>query len=380
MGMEQMPKGAWDLIDLARCALEGKKVSEQRVQAMDLDSVFSLAQFHSLEALVSFAPEVLLCSWKEAQEKSLRKNLLLDMERRRLSDWMTQNGIWHMSLKGSVLKDLYPRMEMRQMSDLDILYDRQHQTAVRRYMLEQGYTTEGFRDTHHDVFCKPPLYTIELHHTLFERCCDLKLVEYYRDVKHRLLPDVPGSMCHHFSDEDFYIYMIAHAYKHHQDKGVGIRALVDVWVYERSKGDGLDWSYIARECDRLGIGAYENQCRTLARKLFSGEQLEGLTEQEQEMLLFSLRAGTHGTENCEICHKLKTLQGGEGTVTGATKVRYLLKRLFPDLQWMKQKSRMVRKFPWTLPLAWTVRLCRGVFVRGTHTAAEFRYVMDREEI
>ena len=384
MNKHTLPRPAWDLIELVCCGLHGKTVSAQRLADMDMKCLFALAQAQSLAALAAFALKGQLNQqdlrpWREAEEKSLRKNLLLDLERRRICGWMEQNGIWHMSLKGSVLKDLYPRMEMRQMSDQDILYDGAFRKELRRYMLEQGYEPDSFRDTHHDVYYKPPLYNIELHHKLFERCCDLRLVDYYRDVKQRLIPDSPDSLSFHFTDEDFYIYMTAHAYKHYRDKGVGLRACVDAWVYGQAKGSAMDWGYVQGECARLGIADYERNCRTLAGKLFSGEPVERLSPQELELLRFSFESGTHGTEDGSIRHALKQLQGSDGPVTGRTKGHYLLKRLFPDVQWMKQKSKMVRRYPWTLPLAWGIRLCRGVFVKGGHTAAELRYVMNTEE-
>lgn len=378
MYQDVLPRPAWDLIELIRCALHGKTISDQAAGEMDMEALLLLAQAQSLASMASFALPGQPEPWIEEQEKSLRKNLLLDMERRKLCRWMEQNGIWHMSLKGSVLKELYPRMEMRQMSDQDILYDRAYQKKLHRYMLEQGYQTEGVQDSHHDAYYKLPLYAIELHHTLFDRACDLKLVDYYRDVKQRLIPDAPGSCAYHFSDEDFYIYMTAHAFKHYRNKGIGIRALVDVWVYEKAKP--LDWAYVERECARLGIGDYERACRMLARKLFCGDRIGELTQQELDMLRFCFEAGTHGTEDAGIRQKLKTMQGGAGAVTGQTRFRYFWSRVFPSVQWMKQQSKMVRKHPWTLPLAWCIRLCRGIFISGGQTVREIRYVMDTEKL
>ena len=53
----------------------------------------------------------------------MRKALLFDAERKGILDFMEQRGIWYLPLKGVVLKDYYPAVGMRQMSDNDILYD-----------------------------------------------------------------------------------------------------------------------------------------------------------------------------------------------------------------------------------------------------------------
>lgn len=379
-----IPRSAWGAIYLTHCALHGKKADAEKLETFDLDEVFAFVKRHSMVAMAAWAlegalPAEKLAHWKTARERALRRNILLDTERRHLCGVMEQRGIWYVPLKGSVMKDLYPRMEMRQMTDQDILFDTTHRGEMREYMLSRGYEPKGHDDTHHDIYHKAPVYNIELHHTLFERNCDLRMVEYYQDVKSRMIPDAPGSFGHHFSDEDFYIYMVAHAFKHYSDHGVGLRSFVDVYVYERKKPD-LDRDYIERECEKLGMAEYERQCREMSRKLFSAEEPGQLTDEEEAMLKFCCESGTHGSEGGFINHELKQIQNCGEKITLRTKLRYLRRRLFPSAQWMKQKDKRLRKHPWLLPFAWISRLFRGVFRKGKHTVKELHYVMDAEEV
>lgn len=373
------------LIYLTHCALHGKRAEPQKLEGLDLEGLFRLAQSHSMEAMGSYALEGVVeptvwAVWKEARERGLRRNLLLTIERQQLCAAMDRMGIWYLPLKGSVIKDLYPRMEMRQMTDQDILFDTTRREDMRKFMLDRGYEPKGYHDTHHDIYHKEPVYNMELHHTLFELHCDVRMVDYYQDVKSRMIPDGPGTFGHHFSDEDHYIYMTAHAFKHYSDHGVGLRSFVDVYVYEQKKGAAMDWAYIEAECEKLGMAEYERRCRSIARKLFAGEVPEQLDKQEQDMLRFCIAAGTHGSEQGFIQHELRELQDSGGKVTAWAKFRYLWKRLFPSVEWMKQKDRRLREHPWLIPFAWVARLFRGVFKKGGHTAKEFRYVMDAEDV
>ena len=201
-----------DLLYLVYCALNDAEMDIERLKAMNPSEIYQLAERHSLNALISFAmekaeSEQVRTTWKRTREKALRRNLLLDMEGKHLCQVMDSMGIWHMRLKGSVLKDLYPHMAMRQMTDQDILFDTTHREQMREYMLARGYDPKGHHDTHHDIYHKPPVYNIELHHTLFEMHCDVRMVDYYRNVKEeRLIPDGDGTCGFHFSDEDYYIY------------------------------------------------------------------------------------------------------------------------------------------------------------------------------
>lgn len=364
---------------LTHCALHGKTAQLSRLAGVKPEELFCFATEQSMDAMAAWAldgalPPEKYAPWKNARERALRRNLLLDMERRQICAAMEEFGIWYMPLKGSVMKDLYPKMEMRQMTDQDILFDTTHREKMRQFMLARGYDPKGHSDTHHDIYHKDPVYNIELHHTLFELHCDLRMVEYYENVKDRMIPDREGSFAHHFSDEDFYIYLMAHAYKHYCDHGVGLRSIVDVYVYERKKPQ-LDWAYVEAESEKLGMGEYERSCRTLAKKLFAGETVEELTDQELALINFCADSGTHGKEGAFITHELKTK---EGKITFGSKVRYLWRRLFPSAQWMKQKSRRLREHPWLLPFAWIGRLFRGIFKKGKHTADELKYVMDKE--
>lgn len=367
---------------LTRCALRGETADMEKLEGLDLERLLSLAKKHSMNAMAarplykSLEGEAML-QWKKAMERAMRKNILLDTERRAVCAEMEKRGIWYMPLKGSVLKDLYPSMDMRQMSDQDILYDATHREEVCEMFLARGYTQEGREDSHHDTYHKEPVYNIEMHHTLIEEGDDIHMAKYYRNIKERLIADKPGGYGFHFADEDFYVYMTAHAYRHYVERGIGIRALVDIHVYE-SKKSGLDWAYIEAECDKLRIGEYERISRSLSRKLFGGETVPPLNEEELDLLLYSFDAGTHGSEAGFISHELKKLGKGEKASFWA-KVRFLFRRLFPSPEWMMQKNKKLRKHPWMLPFAWIGRLFRGAFRRREHTVKELRYIMDSED-
>lgn len=65
----------------------------------------------------------LLTKWKQTRDMAIRKNAMLDLSRESLFAYFEEQGIWYMPLKGSILKDMYPRLGMRQMADNDILID-----------------------------------------------------------------------------------------------------------------------------------------------------------------------------------------------------------------------------------------------------------------
>ena len=164
-----------------------------------------------------------------------------------------------MPLKGSVLQALYPKYGMRQMSDNDILYDPSGQKWLADIMERRGYDVEVCGKSNHDVFLKPPIFNFEMHTSLFGQFSGGAWYNYYKNVKERLLADEGASYRYHFTDEDFYLYMTAHTYKHYSYSGVGLRSLVDAYVFTEAKGGSMDWGYIGREAAGMGIADFEDR-------------------------------------------------------------------------------------------------------------------------
>ena len=297
-----------DLIYLLSCAVNGITPDTAKVQAMDLERLYRLAKFHTVRGAVCIALKragVQDKQFDQAYKKAVRKNIYLDMERTAILSDFEQQGIWYMPLKGSVLKDLYPENGMREMADNDVLFDADKQVQSKEIMLSHDYTAEHYGVGIHDVYMKPPVLNFELHTSLFGSAHAEPHYKYYADTRRLLRKDDGNSYGYHLSDEDFYVYMTAHEWKHYNGSGTGIRSLLDCYVYCKIKGESLDWKYITEQCRQLEIADFEKERRILAVKVFSSETLPDLTESEQEMLMSYLTAGTYGTVDNAIKKKLK---------------------------------------------------------------------------
>lgn len=316
MTREEYRKAAEDVIYLAACAVNRVLPDADRVKGMDLALLYHVADFHLLTAITAMALESAgVCdpAFTQAKSKAIRKVILMDAEMKALFARLDAAGIWHMPLKGSVLKDLYPAVGMRQMADHDILIDPSRAADVNEIMESLGFTTEHFGTGVHDTYHKEPVCNFEIHRVLFGESHDDKLVAYYRNVGDRL---IKGTGCErHFTPEDFYLYMIAHEYKHYSSGGTGLRSLLDTYIYLRSKA--LDLEYVTGEAGKLGIADFEAANRSLALHLFDGAELTGT---DREMLDYILSSGTYGTIKNRIRNTMKKRNW--------TKIRYALHRFF----------------------------------------------------
>lgn len=78
---------------------------------------------------------------------------------------LNEHSVKYMLLKGSVIRNLYPKQLMRQMSDVDILYDVAKRGDVFEIMDSLGYP-KPFESGNSDDFHKKPYYTFEFHNRL----------------------------------------------------------------------------------------------------------------------------------------------------------------------------------------------------------------------
>lgn len=122
----------------------------QQTKGLNISQLYQISVYHDIGAIVCMALEAAgildnadpqtAKAFRNIRNKSLRKVLLLDNGRAEIFRFLDENKIWHMPLKGVILKDYYPELGMRQMSDNDILYDAAFRKTMQQYMLSQGYT------------------------------------------------------------------------------------------------------------------------------------------------------------------------------------------------------------------------------------------------
>ena len=120
--------------------------------------LYRVSQAHFVDALTGTvlkqAGVSLFPDWAQSIAKAVRKEILFDAERTKLFSFMEQNGIWYLPLKGIILKEYYPAVGMRQMSDNDILFDEAYAEEIRQFMTGQGYEVISFGKIHHDAYEK----------------------------------------------------------------------------------------------------------------------------------------------------------------------------------------------------------------------------------
>lgn len=363
-----------DMVYLIACGIHDRIPEKSRLLLMDWERIHQISVFHGLNVLVYSVLELnsadaligdrLSKIWREEKEKSVRKNILMDLERKRLLQYCEEQRIKYLLLKGSVIKELYPSAYMRQMADQDIWIDELAREKIREWFEIHGYEAKGYGSSVHDCYYKKPIYNFEIHIKLFDPERFSLWAEYYQDFDKRLMFQ-RGETCEYcFRDEDFYIYFLLHAYKHFQGGGTGIRTLLDCYLFLNKKADVMEWTYVCEELKKLGIDTFETKLRKLSSRMFSLDSLSTrilLTEREQSDFDYLVNSGLYGTKQHHIENELRDKNG---KTLSRRKIRYIFNRLFPDRMFMERWCSVydprysgVLK---VLPVAWAIRIFIGM--------------------
>ena len=313
MTKEEYRKAIDEVIYLCSCIVNDKTPDKKRIDLIDMEHLYKAADKHNLCSIVGYALEsagVFDHTFIQVKAKAIRKVTVMEIDKEILFERFEQEGIWYMPLKGTIIKDLYPSVGMRQMSDYDILFDSKYQEKVRDIFYEMGYYSEHFGHGKHDVYYKQPVSNFEMHTALFGLSSPKELYEYYSSIMHRLIKDNENQYGYHFCSNDLYIYIIAHEYHHYCTGGTGLRSLLDTYVILQKLGDEIDSDYVQTQTDKLRITDFEQKNKQLALDLFSGKEL---TEEERDMLEYIIFSGTYGNiQNIVTNNVTKYGGGGKG--------------------------------------------------------------------
>ncbi len=367
-----------DLIYLIRCALLGKTPERERVRLMDMNALKQLSRKHRMTAFIAIALEPVedtldastALFWKQEKEKAIRKCILMDTERAEHVRFFEEHGIWYIPLKGIIVKEYYPQYGMREMADNDILIDGHYREKVYDYMVSRGYEASAFSGVHNS-YQKKPVYNFEFHIRLFlDSVLDGKLASYFENIKERAIKDVENSFGFHMAADDQYIYMTAHAFKHYENAGMGLKMLTDDYVLRRK--EKLDFHLIDAVLSELGLYTFSSTIRSLGDKLFADEQsCRELSTEESEMLSYIIGSGAFGNLRNYVSNRIN-----EYPKRPFQKIRYIFSRIFLPLDVVRRCFPAFAKYPILLPFLPFYRVIRTITMRKGRVKAELKAVRE----
>ncbi len=332
------------------------------IKDIDWEYILKLSKRHNISSLIGYkldkerVPSEIYNEFIDLSNVNLKKTILFNSERAKISKILEENGIEYIYLKGIITNELYPKMGLREFADNDILVREKNTKSLElkklnKAMISNGYSAESLHGVH-DSYHKAPCYNFEFHRKLFDK--GFKFSKYFNNLWDKAYKDEHNQYMYHMSNEDLYAYNLAHFYKHYKHGGAGIRSFVDMYLLDKYivKGNDFDIKKKNEIITNNGLLDFEIEIFDLINKMFI--DTKNLNYKD---ILYIMESGTYGLRSHDIKNALNDLKGN--------KVKYILGRIFIPYRTMKSMYHILKYLPFLLPIFWIVRLFRIVFRKET---------------
>lgn len=308
-------------------------------------------------ALNSISPKPVSQKWGEHQKRffddCMRSEVQMS-EYYKLVEFLCENGVKIIPLKGCVIKELYITPNLRAMSDVDLLYEGVTEKELSCLMEACGYSTENLEAGCHDVFYKKPCMNIELHRKLVVDNSPYKPV--LDNMFEKAIPDEKIPNLFHMKPEDLYIHVIVHAAKHFMGSGIGVRPVGDIFVLNKKYSESWDRGYIERQLQSVELDRFEEKIRDVANTFFGKEEKE-LSKEDMSFFFRGSTYGNYGDAGWSYMSK-----------GGKSRWGHFLYRSFLPYPEMCNIYPVLKKWPILLPFAWIYRIVDVLFHRRNNVA------------
>ena len=364
-----------DFVSLMKSAMESKPYSGNDI---DWHEVLQLSKFHHVDNLIfeaiAMLPEDVKPSAKalsDLEQDSITQviqdaNQISEVEE--LMDDLEQNRIPAIMLKGWIMKDLYPRTDLRSRADTDIFIRTADEEKVHHIILNHGFKTITYGGKKDNVYSKEPFVTLEMHKNLFmyeDNWNEVVNNKYSRQYIWKRIEKLDGY--HYISrmDREFhYVYMVAHMAKHLKDDGgIGVRAFLDLWIYRKAYANQLDIRRMEEDVVALGLSTFAQRAYTLACSWFDGDEIRYPDDSYEEFTEYIMDCGAYGSSNNFVMNN-EAMRGEKKPGSKG----YIFRRAFPPRDSMEKRYPALKKHPARLPFYWAKRL----WYSGIHRRKEVK--------
>ena len=370
-------------IRLVRYGVDGGKEAglslPVKAESIRWEDVYALADRHSLCALCYSCvkdeemSDELKAKWERAYRVAVHADVLQLFAWEEIRETLPSKGLKILPLKGIHVKKLYPHTSLRQMGDLDILYDAKDFSLLKKTLEGLGYSYQKESGkTNHQIFFREPVVEVEFHSNLMPEGVAYRA--YYESPWERAVQTETENL-YAFSREDEYVYQVLHAAKHYGALGSGVRTVADFHLYLQKYGSSLNREYIDAQLQKA-----DDMAQSAGHEAISAVQFEKALLQTvcdwfdgdeivfSEIALCMLSDGVYG----------KAENAWQKGYEKSGKKKYLLSRLFPPYSVMKKRNPCLKKFPFLLPFFWIGRLFKGL-KNKKRTMAEYEYIRKADE-
>lgn len=354
------------IIALVKSALTGEKA--EIPENFDWDNALNTAKKHQIIPMLYYGvqysgitpPTEILQFSELATYKNIAvsQNQLYALEQ--IYKAFDENEIDYMPLKGSVLKYIYPKPEMRPMGDADILIKNEQTEKINAVISNLGYIKdENHKGDYDTVWDKKGVLHLELHWNIVSPI-NRTYYKYFQSGWQFARKENNDSRKYEMAPEDNLVYLFTHFANHYRYGGIGIRHLTDFYIFIM-KNPGLDNKKIESALSEMGLLQFYKNVLNTADVWFNGKKNTEITDFITDKIFSS---GSYGTQAAHAVSRETRISGTKGK-------NRLIRRIFPARNEMEHNFPIAKKYPILIPFLWVFRWVRALLFRRKNIKSEY---------
>lgn len=280
----------------------------------------------------------------------------------------------YMFLKGTHFKNIYPKSYMRGMGDIDLLVQTKDFKAVKHILRDHGFKLLS-KYYYHDTYQSPEGIEIELHPFIMH-----EFKTSYKDFFKYPFDHVISKKSMQQSMDAAYelTYLLYHLDKHIHSGGIGLRSILDIYIYYTSKDiDDMKLKTYLEETNLLPFFEMIMQIHLyyFNQDLTSIFNFNRLTEEDmKEIITYITQSGIHGKSMNH--NRFKSILA---TRKGDKPLKYLFKVMFPSYKKTASRYTLIKYIPILLPFYWLIRIIKLMVFKTKSTVDKLRQLRESQD-
>ena len=315
-------------------------------------------------------------SYLEQKKERARSEITLQAQKTAdfmlLYDYLAENGLYPIVMKGIICRNIYPQPEHRPSVDEDILIDPDDIMAYHEALLAYGLTpvrpeedVEKSDEVSYEN--KETHLYIEVHKKFFlgDSVAYSNLNNCFEGAMGRTIcQKIYGMTFRTLGHTDHLLYLVLHAFKHFLYSGFGIRQVCDIMLFSERYRERIDWMTVRKQLTEVRafdftraiyrIGDLYLVKENRMQEYLSGWDINGIDE--KPLLKDILDGGLYGASTMTRLHSSNmTLQAVANNGKGSASAKGIIRAVFAPLAYMQSRYSYLKKAPFLLPVAWIQR-------------------------
>ena len=377
------------IIDLLNASIHNTVPKLDYSKNVEWDNLISEASAHSITGL-------LYPALKNIKDNNISKEVIDKLKRytfnaaigqsnhiKRTADILSlfnENNIPVIVLKGLVVREYYPKPDLRTMCDSDVIIHKDDLEKVRKLLLKRGFVEE--EDAGHHIAFLNNSFNLEVHWTLAnesfskgQECFQVRIWDDAMKIK------VGGVDTLSLSLEDLALHLCAHMASHMAISGFGVRQLADLVLLVEHKGNEIDWNEFKDKAKKSGLTQFATGMFKVCNYLFDMKIPKQLniknSRNDEEIIKLVVNdiftGGVYGQRDLSFSFRAQVGYDIDDDSTFSIIKRYI-QVILPPVSKLSDRYAYAKKYKILLPIAWIHHIYVGITTKEYDSESKKKFL------